>query len=380
MSHRIFSADTHAKLVLCLLALTATQAYAARINTNPYANVDWQNDFRLKTQFHDHVATIPSRYEAYDAAGYDAVGMLYYSGDPSLQIAWTERRWPPEDWLPASLLDNFENIQFLFPSTEERYPNVPHLTSPFLTTYIEHWDPTLEPEKLPYHHSNAQEAINMIGAFGGIPFLAHPWNNCCDTLTGYHAAEIYNAYATGKHALGEIADDRNTDMMTFWDTKLIENPTLYGISVNDWFGPWRSDIPDWVSDSGKTIVLADEANMDSLRRAVEAGAMLAVKDFGVVKDQFPLIESISLLGDTIMINSTDSTFTTTWISNGSIVGSGPSFDTATLSPDARYLRAELINAEGSTVYTQPWGIRIPEPNMIILVSVGTVLLMRSGRG
>ena len=99
-----------------------------------------------------------------------------------------------------------------------------------------------------------------------------------------------------------------------------------------------------------------------------------------LKTPFLVPFSPTYFGDTIMINSTDSTFTTTWISNGSIVGSGPSFDAATLSPDARYLRAELINAEGSTVYTQPWGIRIPEPNMIILVSVGSVLLMRSGRG
>ncbi|MCZ6803923.1 MAG: hypothetical protein O7D86_08320 [Proteobacteria bacterium] len=147
----------------------------------------------------------------------------------------------------------------------------------------------------------------------------------------------------------------------------MNDPTIYGVAVNDWFGPFsRSEtLTQETRDSGKTIVLAKEATLESFRTGVEAGAMLAVKDLGAVKDQVPVIHSIDLNADIVTIQTNGNV---TWISNGEVVGTGKSYNVTELSFHSRYLRAEITNTEGSTVYTQAWGVQA-EPLLLFLATI-----------
>ncbi len=363
---------TRASRLACLvaawfaLASIACQAsvVSSRVAADPYAGVDWQGDIRLKAQFHDHVVTDAQKIAAYDRAGYDVVSLLHYSGAPHVGVAWTERHWPPEDWLPQKLLASLENIRFFIPGAEEVAQQ--HIISPFLTQYIEFWYPASTREKQPYHYETTNEAIKLIGSLGGLAILAHPLD-CCRHLAGYHATEIYSAHPAYQFWIGKEPTDGNASMLAFWDEKLLANPTLYGVAVNDWYGPGHPEFllsfSPTIMDSGKTIVISHEATPASFRQAVDVGAMFAVKDIGETKDQFPHIQSISVNADVITIDTTDRV---TWISNGQVVGSGTLFDTSLLPPSARYLRAEIQNADGSTVYTQPWAIEPSRKRGVLL--------------
>lgn len=327
---------------------------AVRITSDPYAAVDWVHDVRLKTQFHDHVNTNADRIIAYDQAGYDVVSLMHYSGAAWVQGAWQERRWPPEDWLPPELLESLENIRFLIPSAEEVAPR--HIVSAFLTEYIEYRHPSLPGEREPYQYGSTNEGIELIRSLGGLPIVAHPIE-CCGHLRGYHAVEIYSGFPAHQFWTGDEPVDHNDGMLAFWDERLMVNPNIYGVAVNDWYGPWYPLLgrpySDEIIDSGKTIVIADEATPSSFRDAVEAGSMFAVQDIGAVKDQYPHIESISIVDDMITVETEENV---RWISNGQLVGSGRAFDASLLPPESRYLRAEIGNDDGSIVYTQPWAI------------------------
>ncbi len=297
MMHRA-PAGWMAVLLLDLLAPTLVlSSDASRIANDPYQDVIWGDDVRLKTQFHDHVGTREDRIAAYDRAGYDVVSLLHYSGVNRIDHAWHERRWPPEDWLSEVFLNSQRSIRFLIPNAEE--VGFQHLTSPFLKVYIEQWEPSVDPEKQPHQYGSAQEAIQLIRSFGGLPFLAHPIN-CCQHLTGYHAVEIYNAHPAYEFFSGMEPLDRNEGMVRFWDQQLKENPTLFGIAVNDWYGPWAGDWPysppppPSLVDSGKTIVIAHDDSPEAFREAVEQGAMFAVRDLGTSKDEYPKVERIDV--------------------------------------------------------------------------------------
>ena len=292
---------------LSILA-TGGMSQAGHVWNDPYAGVDWQAAVRLKTQFHDHVMTDSDRITAYDTAGYDVVPLMHYSGDPSRSYAWTERHWPPEDWLSADFLVSLENIDFFIPGAEEISGQ--HLTSPFLTTYIEWWRPSVFPQdKETHHYEKTQEAIDLIRSYGGIPILCHPWGGAERFLTDYHAVEMYSAYAEFRTFNGYYDFDASAVLYNFWDARLRDNPTLYGIAVNDWYGAFaasniQAQAPT-IIDSGKTIVLSNQTTPEAFREAVENGAMLAVSDMGVTKDAYPHIESILVDADTIAIDTTD---------------------------------------------------------------------------
>ncbi len=52
------------------------------ISYNPYARVDWTSWQRCLAQQHDHLNARFERILAYDEAGYQAVAMLGYGGNP----------------------------------------------------------------------------------------------------------------------------------------------------------------------------------------------------------------------------------------------------------------------------------------------------------
>ncbi len=323
---------------------------------NPYREVDWRSVQRVKTQFHDHI-TNQQRLTAYDRAGYQAVSLFNYSGDPEHDSGWRERRWPPREWLSKEFRDSLQNIVLFFPNAEE--VGFQHMTSPFLQRYVERWIPEPEAIRQTYHYASGQGLIDLIHRWGGMAFLAHPWEEPSRyaDLEGYDAVEVYNAYARSKGRA-----DRERRLVEFWDRRLEENPELLGVAVNDWFGPFFDELdrnhrprPDaTLLDSGKTIVLVSELTPAAFREAVRRGAMFAIKDLGKVKDRYPRIEAVVVDRDTIRLETRE---TVRWIANGVRVGVGKALAWRQLPMHARYVRAEVSNAEGSVVFTQPFALR-----------------------
>ena len=83
------------------------------------------------------------------------------------------------------MLNSFENIKFLIPNAKEHGPI--HLTSTFLTTYIEHWNPVKDPQKQPYHYQTRQEAIDF---YDGLAIVAHPWGGAARRSRGTAAGGV----------------------------------------------------------------------------------------------------------------------------------------------------------------------------------------------
>jgi hypothetical protein len=336
------------------------QALPLRIYHNPYRDTNWAADQRLLAQHHDHPAIRLDRLRAYDEAGYDVVPLMDYSGAPSLPFALKTRLWPPESVLPADFLASLQHIRVFLPCAEEVGDAGNHMTSPFLTTYIESWDPARTPVKQPWQYQAAADMVGVVNSFGGLSIVAHPWTEGKPLQLGVSSfgVEIYSAYAEDRRrqGVGEFARrDHNEALLRYWDRVLELNPSVVGVAVNDHFGP----LPDQptepqVQDSGKIVVLVKEVSLAGYRAAFERGAILAVKDFGVPKRQYPLIEAISLERTSILIDTPDSV---RWIANGVPLASGSLLEYARIPPGSRYVRAEISNADGSIVFTQAFALR-----------------------
>jgi len=358
---------TPAALVPAAGALRAAtpRGGGARVYSSPYAGVNWSTDYRLKVQLHDHTGTAVNRIRAYDLAGYDVVSLMDYSGARALSYARTSVPWPVTDWLPGLFLGQLTSIKFFIPNAEQ--VGYAHLTSPFLGTYIERWQDSVTPTPLraPWQYASSQEAIALINRYGGMAFLAHPWDGpaAVSRLDRYAGMEIYSAFA--RYRIEEGVDpyfttvDRNDMLRAAWDLRLLKNQSTIGIAVNDHFGPDNPSprLSARTRDSGKILVLAGAATPGALRMAMERRAVLAVEDIGITKGQFPIIDSI-VRGTTSLTIATAGTVT--WISNGrrlDIEDNLTTLDFSLLPPGAVYVRAEVTNAEGSRVYTQAFPVR-----------------------
>jgi len=329
-----------------------------RVYRDPYRDVGWNSSLRLLTQLHDHVAADTAGIKAYDAAGYQVVSLMDYSGVPSLIYPRRERLWPPERFFSSAFRGRLSNIDLFLPNGEEI--GFEHLTSPFLETYIEKWEPYWRPRREPYQYQSTQEAIELIGRSGGLAFVAHPWGREDAYLyfRDYSGVEIYSAYAAVQQRVGEnwrIGGHANANevMLRLWDKILMRRPNVLGVAVNDHYGPASSLAPgDTLKDSGKILVLAPDATLSAVRRAIEAGAFLAIRDFGVDKGQYPEVRSIEVSSHYVHI---DTDGEVRWISQGGQVATGSRIHFNRLT--SGYLRAEIWNAHGSVVFTQPFVLR-----------------------
>jgi len=325
------------------------------VDRNPYANVDWTRDLRLKVQLHDHAGVDVAQLSSYDAARYDVVSLMTYSGVASLSKSWKERHWPPEAWLPREFLDSLKSIKLFLPDGEEVGRG--HVTSPFMTAYIALWEPAYYPSRQSWHYSTTQQCIDLIRSNGGVPILAHPWfyYDHPGGVTGFAGMEVYSAYIPGAVFQG-IIPPQEPDLTTVWDSVLQYNSAIFGIAVNDHYGPyWNGASSDpRIRDSGKTIILAPALSATAIRDRLLEGAAFAVKDFGVTKDKYAYVASIEVTESTISINTDGSV---RWIGNGNEVGKGPRLVVGSLPLTTRYVRAEISNDEGSIVFTQAFGLR-----------------------
>jgi hypothetical protein len=347
----------------CAKSCGGCTAANVRLTRNPYARVDWAHDQRLKTQLHEHIRDNPDFLKRMDDAGYNAVALMHYSGVASRDYPWRERHWPPERFVPAEVLATLKNIKVFFPNAEE--VGFQHLLSPFLTTYIAKWQKSLYPRREPWHYDSMQEAIDLIRKYGGLPFIAHPWKKPAyyAKLRNFTGMELYNAYCRQKFQTHQQARDKNENLMRSWDRVLLDNPAVVGIAVNDWFGPWNPEpgiSPD-VRDSGKIIVFAKRATLADLRKGLESGAVLAIKDLGSVKGQFPQLHAIHADQTSIRIElAPKPAAKVRWIADGKPLSrAGPELPLTAIARGTHYVRAEIIGADGSTVYTQAFGFGAP---------------------
>ena|GEM_PF-3346966 len=70
-----------------------------------------------------------------------------------------------------------------------------HVTSTFLTTYIELWELQYCPTKQPWQYETTQECIDLINQYGGLAIIAHPTARAgfYKDLNNYKGIEIFNA-------------------------------------------------------------------------------------------------------------------------------------------------------------------------------------------
>lgn len=328
---------------------------------NPYSEVDWAQDYRLKAQHHDHTGIRANVLLAYDDAGYDVVSLMDYSGNPELPYAWQSRPWPPDQLLAPELLARLRSIKFFLPNAEEVGLRA-HLTSPFLTTYIEGVPASsANSEKSgveSYQYASLDEAFSLIRSGNGFPCIAHPWRVWYADFAGSFCVEIYTAFApASKHAgVSWFADRAPDELVQNWDWALQQNQEIWGIAVNDHFGPQRrrGDLPPEIVDSGKIVVLAKKPTLDAYKEAFVNGAFFAVQDRGTIKDRYPQVDSIIVTSQLISIETWG---TVTWKANHATVAEGPTLMLSALPSDSHYVRAEIRGIDESVVYTQPFALR-----------------------
>jgi hypothetical protein len=343
-----------------------------RLYESPYEEVDWSQDLRLTAQHHDHIGMRVDGILAYDNAGYDVVSLMDYSGNVDLPYARRQRMWPLDQWVSTALRSNLKNIKLFIPNgeevgTERKTPGDPskHATSPFLTTYIEGAAKTpADAPELPLlanQYRSLEQMFSLINSLGGFPCIAHPYDyryTNLDLGTSY-CVEIYSAHAEVNRERGMefyTQIDRNIATVQTWDEVLMRSQRIFGIGVNDHYGPQatRAPISEKVRDSGKILVLAKEVSLAAYERAFRRGSYFAVRDFGAVKNRYPKVHSITTTDDSIYLETVDRVV---WIANGAVVGESPLLSVRDLPYGTRYARAEVTNNDGSVVYTQAFSIR-----------------------
>jgi len=337
------------------------------VSYDPYADVAWSLWHRALAQHHDHMGRLLlDRIRAYDEAGYNVIVPLDYAGKSSgLPTYCNYRLWPVHKFLRGfdsdeQVLAALNNIKLFVPGMEEI--GCHHVTSPFLTTYIELWEPERCPTKQPWQYETTQECIDLINKYGGLAIIAHPTARAglYKDLNNYRGIEIFNAYYYQQWLMeqGYPGSINYIDhFQAVWDFLLMYKDTkIWGFAVNDWFGPWK-DPGESYSDSGKILVMIPTYSMNAYRRSLEAGCFFAIQDWGQGKqnkNKYPAVASIKVTGSSITI---DTDGDVTWIANAEKVAQGNAINLTDLPPEKgyKYVRAQVSNAYG-TVYTQPWSI------------------------
>ncbi len=336
---------------------------------DPYYGVEWYWWHRALAQHHDHMGRLSlDRIRAYDQAGYNIIVPLDYAGKKSGGTAYCDYRlWPVHEYLSGfnsdqEVLDTLNNIKLFVPSMEEI--GCHHITSPFLTTYIELWEPDYCGSRQQWHYETSQQCIDLINQYGAMAIVAHPTENTdyYMQLQNYEGIEIVNAHYYRLWLLGQSQLNYNEHFQAVWDHLLTQKDTkIWAFAVNDWWGPWRNSDEPYI-DSGKIMVMLPAFSMADYRNSLEKGCFFAVHDCGAGKqnkDKYPVIAEITVSNHSITIY-TDGRVS--WIANGQRIAEGSTLNLTEYPSESgyKYIRAEISNAYG-TVFTQPWTLAlVPE--------------------
>ncbi len=352
-----------------LLAKSWFARKAYTITYDPYKDVDWDRCHLALAQHHDHMGRLSiERIKAYDRAGYNVIVAMDYAGKRSGGNAYCDYRlWPVHKYLAGfdsdeQVLATLNNIKLFIPAMEEI--GCHHMTSPFLTTYIELWEPDYCETQQIWHYQSSQQCIDLINKFGAMAVIAHPIEKVSTYmgLQGYRGIEIVNAYFYRKRLLEKDSPDCPNYLEHFrsvWDYLLTYKDTkIWGFAVNDWYGPYREDEQAWI-DSGKILVMISEYSLEEYRAALENGRFFSIHDRAEQrrdKNKYPIILDIIADKNSIFI---DTDGTVNWIANGQKIAEASAIDLKELplTMSYRYVRAEIINEYG-TVFTQPWSVAI----------------------
>jgi hypothetical protein len=417
---------------VALLALLAAPAEGGRflITYNPYGGVDWSTTLRCMAQTHEHINR-NSVVNTNDLAGYCAVSWLDYGGDCDISTGaqWIAdgsldpdmgrtsgfygyRRWPPEDYGANAVPGAYANLKFWIPAAEEvgfvLNQRSIHVYSLGLTEYIDasgcqNCGPSDGPKQDtvdsclsvtdPSHtYYTRQGLFDLINMLGGTPVLAHSpsqWDNL-------PAREMFNN-------LFALRDDRTgvttrTDAYKAgWDTA---NDThgggIWGTAVNDRYGanppliglngPCSPNCSSGATidaqdiDRGKIEVLLPAQDFASFKPAFDAGAFFAIVEDNATKAAYPEVTNIETTPSSIRITTTAGTETVTWIATGGVtVGTGMTLDFTTLVPGTTWVRAEVADGAGRTLYTQPFSLGPPVPSISPLgIAAVAALVMFAG--
>ncbi len=295
---------------------------------NPYAGVDWNTTFRLKTQLHAHTnlggggSPPQDVINNYAAAGFNALGISDYN-----QLTWPWTTW--EEYL-TPVAKNMVAI----PNDEVALSTV-HFTAPFLTAGMDG----------KHYKTDVQSAIDDAIAVGGIPIIAHPVVmgfdiTTCDTWTGFQGIEIYNPTELGIQPFD----------FQLWDHLLTDpgraDKHIWGFAVDD-----SHDTTD--INQGWIIVYAAQKTATGVEDSIISGSFVAVIN------STNSINNITQVGNTLTVDATSSVV---WKADGEqIVGTGSTLDLDTLAPGYTYVRAEVGDRE---IFTQPIFIMQTSPHII----------------
>jgi len=333
---------------------------------DPYKDVDWYSWHWALAQHHDHMGRLSlDKIMAYDQAGYNVIAPLDYAGKRSGGTAFCDYRlWPVHEYLwgfnsDQEMIATLNNIRLFIPSMEEIGRH--HMTSPFLTTYIELWEPDYYAVRGSWHYETSQQCIDLINRYGGMAIIAHPTENMnfYMELENYKGIEIVNAHYYRLWILGQSQLNYNEHFQAVWDDLLTYKDTkIWGFAVNDWWGPWRNSDESYI-DSGKILVMLPAYSMAEYRNSLEKGCFFAIHDRGQPrqnKGRYPTVAAIMASDHSITIYADG---VVSWIANGEKIAEGNFIDLMEFLPakDYQYVRAEISNAYG-TVFTQPWTLSL----------------------
>jgi hypothetical protein len=192
-----------------------------------------------------------------------------------------------------------------------------------------------------------QEIIDNINAVGGIAILAHPaWSitnpSDCMTLIGLGGIEIYNTVS------GLPWNGRRADSSLYVDICATGGNLLRCMAADD------SHYYNGEQTRSFIMVNAPELTINSIKKAIINGNFYA--------SQGPMFESIRINKDSVEVRCTR-VETVVFYSNtvgcsDRVSTGGVIFASYKIKPTDKYVRIELIDADGNMAWSSPFNVNI----------------------
>ncbi|MDX1679162.1 MAG: PHP domain-containing protein [Akkermansiaceae bacterium] len=353
-------------LTLCMGTLSAGEKMTI---VNPYDGVSWEKDHRHKANFHTHTTNSDGKLkphevvDAYQKLGYDALAITDHN---EVTYPWTEfsKIEPKPD--PTGRVPYEKRLGY-----EDRDPEKVGMTSIQGNEFShKHHMVNLWTDSAPDRRDPITEGIVDSKKKGGHVIFAHPGRYGWDkherrkakgkrigsgdwTIEKY--AEFFKTY---DHIIGlEVYNkgDAYPQDRRLWDEilkRLMPERPVWGFSNDDMHNKGQLG-------RNQSILLVKEPSKELIKQALAKGQFFfAYCPKAQEGSEPPTIEKISVDVEKLVIRMTvDKAKKIEWISNGKVVGTGPSIDLSQVEELGNYVRAMVYGPEDDTVIgTQPFGI------------------------